>query len=195
MTRRGARQRRAPRRCPTARAGLDRGASPSSSLLSAARHARALGASTIPDAWSFRSRTGSAAFMTWLKVELHLADARLIDRDPRRAAAIRLRRCWPRASSRHRREAVMLPRLSWIGVVRRRWRSPAMRSAGCGWRCCAGWLLPLHRAVRPVGQRHADAGADRHLRAALRRHRAAARHLGLSLAARRQAASSRRRST
>ena len=53
----------------------------------------------------------------------------------------------------------------------RRPSSPAMRSAAGGWRC-GRRLLPLYRAVRPVGQRHADAGADRHRRAALRRHRA-----------------------
>ena len=55
--------------------------------------------------------------------------------------------------------------------------------------------LPLHRAVRPMGQRHADAGADLICRAVLRRHRAAARHLGLSHAAGRTAGRSRRRST
>ena len=44
-------------------------------------------------------------------------------------------------------------------------RRPASSAAGRR-------LLPLHRAVRPVDQRHADAGADLHRRAVLHRHRA-----------------------
>ena len=64
--------------------------------------------------------------------------------------------------------AVNLPRLSWVGVtaaVAIAGHALGGRQAGAGHRA----LLPLPRPVRPVGQRHADAGADRRRRAARRR--------------------------
>ena len=56
----------------------------------------------------------------------------------------------------HGAEAIILPRLSWVGVCAAAFL--AGRAFG-GWRLGAAGrrLLPLHRAVRQVDQRHADA--------------------------------------
>ena len=188
---------------PRARAGDRFGHWPVVWARRAARRARAsillrdtsaLGRRSIPTAPSCRSPNGSAPLMSWLKIEPLLADA-LDHRGARRAAATSRSTCWPRtARSATAPEAMVLPRLSWVGVV----AAACLAGHAAGGRklgAAGRRLLPLHRAVRPMGQRHADAGADRHRRAALRRHRAAGRHLGLAHACASTGWSSRPRST
>ena len=102
------------------------------------------------------------AMMQWLKAQSHLASRA---RSPRCSTcrcdfALGLLAKGLKIGTAPRRG--VLPRLSWVGVV-----APRRDLAGhAAWRLAAGaagrGLLPLYRPVRPVGQRHADPGADRH---------------------------------
>ena len=152
------------------------------------------GPSTIRPTRSCRSPTGSARCMRWIKVEPVLADP-LDHRGARRAARFRARPARQELQDRPRRRGDR-PAAAVLG--RRRApppSSPATPPAAGRLGAAGRRLLPLHRAVRPMDQRHADAGADLDRRAVLRRHRAARSASGPGASHGPKGSSSRRPST
>ena len=120
----------------------------------------ALGGELSAERWSCRSRTGSARIMDWLKSNftwLTRSITAVLD-VPLDFAFDLLAKGFKFG---HGAEAVDAAALSWVGVCAAALPSPATPSAAGGSALLVGGCFLYHRAVRPVGQRHADAGADR----------------------------------